>query len=284
MVDAVGKPWLATFLMRFGTLVLLLAAQVSAAPETWTYLDNGQVKLGVDMTRGACIGWFSQSGSPDNRLNAYDAGRYVQQSYYGDADGSDWNGQPWRYNPVQGGSWRNEAATVLESKVEKESLYAKTRPRHWATGKLLDEVVMEQWLRLDGKLARLKFRLTYTGTKSHAPRHQELPALFVTPKLDTLVFAGADGKLTRLQPGFPNEYVKLGQPWAAWVDPAGQGVGIGCPHAKEATCYRVRNGNAGDCSYLAPLQTFALTPGLVFEYEAVLALGTLEEIRAALSP
>jgi hypothetical protein len=30
----------------------------------------------------------------------------LQQSYYGDADGSSWNGQPWCYNPVQGGSWQ----------------------------------------------------------------------------------------------------------------------------------------------------------------------------------
>jgi hypothetical protein len=266
--------------MRLGILVLFLAADAFAGPEAWTYLDNGQVRLGVDMTRGACIGWFSESGSSDNVLNAYDAGRYVQQSYYGDTDSSDWNGKPWRYNPVQGGSWRNEASVVLESKVEKESLYAKTRSRHWATGKLLDEVTLEQWLRLDGKLARLRFRMTYTGTQEHTPRHQELPAVFVRPSLDTLVFVNEPGMLERKQPGFPNESFKLGEPWAAWVDATGQGMGIWCPHAKEITCYRVRNGNKGDCSYLAPLQTFALKPGLVFEYETALVIGSLGEIRA----
>ncbi|MDZ4286778.1 MAG: hypothetical protein U0984_02405 [Prosthecobacter sp.] len=254
---------------------------LATAGEPWVYLDNGQVRLGVNLAAGACVGWFSASGSTDNVLNAYDAGRYVQQSYYGDADGSDWNGKPWRYNPVQGGSWRNEPSVVLESKVEKESLYAKIRPRHWATGQLLDEVMMEEWLRLDGARARLKFRMTYTGAKAHTPRHQELPALFVRSSLDTLVFVDAEKKLTRGQPGFPNEYVKLGEPWAAWVDGSGRGVGIWCPHAQEATCYRVRNGDKGDCSYLAPLQTFALQPGLVFEYEAVLMIGSVEEMRDA---
>ena len=43
---------------------------------------------------------------------------------------------------------------------------------------------MEQWLRLEEGVARLRFRLTYTGDKAHQPRHQELPALFVKPALD----------------------------------------------------------------------------------------------------
>ena len=47
-----------------------------------------------------------------------------------------------------------------------------------------------------------------------------------------------------------------------------------------ATTYRVRGTGAGDCSYIAPLQTFALKPGLIFEYEAMLATGTAEQIRA----
>jgi hypothetical protein len=140
---------------------------------------------------------------------------------------------------------------------------------------------MEEWLRLDGGLARLKFKMTYTGTQEHKPRHQELPALFVTPKLDALVFMDADTKLTRKQPGFPNEYFKVREPWCAWVDSKGHGIGLFMPHTSQITCYRVRNGNQGDCSYLAPIQTFSLKPGLVFEYEVVLMIGHLEQIRAA---
>ena len=260
--------------------LLLLVAPVQAV-ENWHYLDNGQVRLGVNLDAGACIGWFSRSDSQDNLLNAYDVGRYVQQSYYGDEDGSDWNGKPWRYNPVQGGSWKNAPAEVMETKSDATSLYAKTKPRHWATGAFTPECVMEEWLRLDGGLARLKFKMTWTGDKEHKPRHQELPALFVTPKLDTLVFVDAEKKLTRKQSGFPNEYIKVGEPWCAWVDQNDHGLGLFMPHTSEVTCYRVRNGNKGDCSYLAPIQTFALKPGLVFEYEVVLTIGSLEEIRVA---
>jgi hypothetical protein len=85
----------------------------------------------------------------------------------------------------------------------------------------------------------------------------------------------------RKQPGFPNEYIKVGEPWCAWVDQNDHGIGLFMPHTTQATCYRVRNGNKGDCSYLAPIQTFALKPGLVFEYEVVITIGSLEEMRAA---
>jgi hypothetical protein len=139
---------------------------------------------------------------------------------------------------------------------------------------------MEQWLRLDQGLARMKFRMTYRGTQAHKPRHQELPALFVSPKLDTLIFASADGALARKQPAFPNELVRFSEPWVAWVDARDSGVGLWCPHTQEATCYRVRHDNAGDCSYIAPVQTFALKPGLVFEYDTALMLGHINAIRA----
>lgn len=88
---------------RLLALCLLVASSVRADDKTqdgWAYLDNGQVRLGIDLRAGASIGWFSRSdtgagqGSADNLLNAYDVGRYVQQSYYGDPDGSDWNGKP----------------------------------------------------------------------------------------------------------------------------------------------------------------------------------------------
>jgi hypothetical protein len=128
--------------------------------------------------------------------------------------------------------------------------------------------------------------MTYRGEKTHAPRHQEIPAFFVEPQLGTLVFYDGDqpwsgGTLTRKQPNFPNESVKLAEHWAAWVDGQDRGVGLYVPVATDATCYRFGNGviRKGSCSYIAPLATFALKPGLVWEYEAWMTLGSVEEIR-----
>jgi hypothetical protein len=190
---------------------------------------------------------------------------------------------------VQGGSWKGLPATVLEKKEDGHSLYVKTKPRQWASGGDVNEMVFEEWLTLEGGLAHLKYRMTCNVTVEHKPTHQELPAIFVMPRYDTLVFcekgspAWTGAPLVRRQPGPPgakDAIVKFGEPWAAWVDGDGQGLGVYFPHADFATAYRVRNNDAGDCSYIAPLQTFALKPGLVFEYEVVLATGTVEQIRA----
>jgi hypothetical protein len=249
----------------------------TAAPE-WVYLQNAQLKLGVRKDAGACVGFLA---GPDGRnvFNSYDHGRFVQQSYYGEADGSFWVKQPWRYNPVQGGDYKGVPAMVLECKAEPSRLYSKTRPRHWASGADLPEVIMEQWLSLDDDLFHLRARMTYSGTAAHPPHHQEIPAVFLQPEFDTLVLH--DGKdLRRWKPGWPNEHLKFPQHWAMYLDAHGKGVGMYVPAADEATCYRFgKPGEPSACAYIAPLTTFALTPGKVFEYEAWFTLGSEEQIR-----
>lgn len=273
-------------------LALLFASNVEAeAPEPrWHYLDNGIIRLGVDLQAGVSIGWFSPSKSERNVLNTFDRGRYIQQSYYGDKDGSDWHGQPWRYNPVQGGSWKGEPAEVMEFKAEATRLYAKTRPRHWATGALTEDVLMEEWFSIEGGLAKLRYRMTYSGKTPHRKTHQELPAVFLHPDYRTLHWHDQtthqqEQKVPRLLiPGQPSDMIRMDEPWAAYARADGQALGLLIPHATQATCYRYEEASkVSDCSYIAPLQTFALTPGLVFDYEVVLALGTVEQIRAVFS-
>ena len=249
-------------------------------------MKNDHLRIGINLAAGGSIGWLSAADSEENVLNSYDEGRYVQQSYYGDEDGSDWNGNPWRYNPVQGGSWKGVPAEILDKDITTQAIYVKTKPRHWATGALVDEVTMEERITLDGSLARIRFSMRYTGSKTHAPRHQELPAVFVQPQYDRLVYCDKEHEpwtnaplLTRT-PAFPNEPAHFSEAWCAWVNENGDGVGVFFPHASEATCYRFRGGGTSDCSYIAPVQTFALKPGLEFDYEVVLALGTAADLRA----
>jgi hypothetical protein len=280
-------------LFAIALAVFLSVGQLGFSAEHWIYLDNKHVRLGVNMDAGGSIGWFSHSRSSDNLLNAFDHGRYVQQSYYGDKDGSDWNGKPWRYNPVQGGSWKGLPATVIEHTVDHESLYVKTRPRQWASGDDVSDMLLEQWLRLDGGLARLRYRMTFTGSTAHSAKtHQELPAVFVDPKLHTLVFCDAthpawnNAPLIHKQPGPPGtlgNIVNTSERWAAWVNENDQGIGIYFPHTENFTSYRVTDSGVGNCSYLAPLQTWALEPGMTFEYETVLAIGTVDQIRSVFS-
>ncbi|MES2464199.1 MAG: hypothetical protein V4671_26855 [Armatimonadota bacterium] len=275
--------------MQFWLSILLMALAIlpqdSARADDWVYLDNGSVRIGVKKSSGACIGYLSPGGSTKNLLNHYDQGRFVQQSYYGAADGSLWVKKPWRFNPVQGGNYQGTPSELKEFRSTKSTLYAKITPRNWAGGALVPEVTMEEWIELVGPVAKVRYRMTYSGTVRHAARHQEIPAIFTDANLSTLVTYEAavpwtNDAVVRKIPGWPNQPQKLTESWAAYVDARDFGVGAYVPIATEATCYRYKGGSGSDCSYIAPLTTFALTPNLVFEYELYLTAGTSREIRS----
>ena len=251
----------------------------------WIYLDNGTFRLGVIKSAGAGIGYLSRSGSKRNLLNHYDRGRMIQQSYYGDSDDSKWVEKPWCLNPVQGGDYKGALPQLLETKVGDARLYSKSIPLHWATGEKLVDFKLEQWIELKKDLVHVRFRMSYKGKESHAARHQEIPAVFLDPSLSDLVlYQGkspwAGSPLVRKQPGQKNEYFDIPERWAAFVGEDGEGVGVCVPSAQQITCYRFREGADSDCSYLAPITTFAFRPGMAFEYDAYFCIGNAEDIRA----
>ena len=256
--------------------------------EDWVYLDNGKLRLGVIRSSGGAIAFLAQSGSTRNLLNHFDRGRLVQQSYYGDSDGSLWDKRPWRYNPVQGGDYRGKSPRLLELRSDSTSLYSKSIPLHWATGTDLPECVMEQWITLEGSIVHARFQMTYSGTTTHSAHHQEIPAIFVDASLATLVtYTGTapwtGAALTRHTPAAANEYIKITENWVAYVDAEDFGVGAYIPIATDATCYRFLGGSGSDCSYVAPITTFALKPGLKFTYDAYFAIGSAEQLREKFS-
>lgn len=274
------------------SLLVVVAGIANAQPtkpaekpnEEWVYLTNDELRVGLLRSHGGAVAYLSEADSEFNVLNHYDHGRLVQQSYYGDEDGSKWAKKPWRYNPVQGGDYNGLAASVTELTSDTKSAYVKTTPRHWASGELLRECVMEQWIELQGSLVKARYQFTYNGSIDHKARHQETPAVFVSPKLQSLVaYTGnapwSGGELSRRKPGWPNEHLSMPEHWAAYVGEDGKGIGIYVPDSSEATCYRFEGGSGSDCSYIAPLRTFALTNGLTFSYTAYLTLGTAESIR-----
>jgi len=260
------------------------------ATNDFVFIDNGELRLGVKKSSGAGIAYLALSATGENVINHWDRGRLVQQSYYGAEDGSLWNKKPWRWNPVQGGDWHGNPAQVLELKVERDSLYAKSMGKHWASGADLPDVIFEEWISLTGRLAHVKFRMTYTGTNTHPKIHHELPAVFVEPQYDTLlVYEGTNAwrgdSVNRSKPGWPNESRKFTEHWAAYVDKNDFGVGVLVPVADALTCYRFGDGKRehGSCSYFAPLKRFAITSGMRFEYDVWLTIGSAADIRSRFS-
>jgi hypothetical protein len=271
--------------MRHVCIFFLLAFSLQAGPmPVPEFIDNGVIRFGIDRSAGGSIFHFGPSGegSP-NLLNHFDKGRFIQQSYYGRMDGSEWAGKPWRWNPVQGGGYRGEAAEEVVVTREGDTLRVVSTPRHWATGERIDEAEMESVITLRGAVAELEFKFRYTGDESHPPQHQEMPAVFVDAEYPNLVYL-AGGELRRQVPGWPNERVDAEDSWLAYVNDADEGIGLLFPGTTEVTCYRYegdgRTGPTGSaCSYFAPVRTFAVTPGFELSYKVYLTEGSLEEIR-----
>jgi hypothetical protein len=145
---------------------------------------------------------------------------------------------------------------------------------------------MEQWISLTGAVAHVHFKFSYTGKITHAERDQEIPAVFTEPEYENLVLYDGEkpwtnGQLNRSKPGWPNEGRKTTEHWAAYVNASDFGIGVLVPVADRLTCYRFGDGKRehGSCSYFAPLTSFAIKPGFVFEYDAYLTIGSVEEIR-----
>lgn len=289
-------PWFLSALgIIFGVSCPEPVASAMAVPEAgatndFSFIDNGELRLGVKRSSGGGIAHLSLSATGKNLINHWDRGRLVQQSYYGAKDGSLWDKQPWRWNPVQGGDWRGTGARMLETKGDRASYYAKSMAKHWASGADLPEVIFEQWISLTGKVAHVKFRMSYSGTNVHPKIDHELPAVFIEPHYDTLlVYEGTrpwtGGAVSRTKPGWPNESRKFTEHWAAYVNTNDLGVGVLVPVADSLTCYRFGDGKRehGSCSYFAPVKSFAITPGLKFEYDVWLTIGSSKEIRARFS-
>ena len=283
-------------LVRIFLLLVLFATNSIAESESkvkdkTAFIDNGKVRLGVNMSAGGSIFYFGRSGKDENLLNHFDRGRFIQQSYYGKKDGSEWAGKPWKWNPVQGGHYEGKGAKVLEFKHEKNLIYLKSIPVHWATGENLKDCTMEQWIKLNDLVVDIRYKFLYKGKEKHPAKHQEMPAVFVDAAYANLTFY--DGKkpwtgdkLTSVVPGWPNEYKKIKEHWAAFVNDKQWGIGVYTPNVEQMTCYRhvplkVNGPKAANCSYFSPIKTFSIESNKAVDYHTYLTLGNIDNIRKA---
>lgn len=277
------------------TTVAIAAGDGTEDPNHF-YIDNGEVRLGIDMNGGGSVFYYAESSTGRNLLNHADKGRYMQQSYYGDPDGSTWNGGPWVWNPVQGGGTDNTPATVLAYELTENSIWVRSRPKLWATSVDEPYVVMEEEISLDGKVATAKYRFKYTGEHNHGLRAQELPAFFCDLALRNLVSYDGDnpwsGAATySVQPkwlnlGEGNDTYYTTENWAAYVDNNQWGIGLYFPGTEERiklTCYGHQGPSGptgGGCSYFAPEKFLEIVSGFDYRYNVHMTIGNVTDIRA----
>ncbi len=146
-----------------------------------------------------------------NLINTYDAGRYLQQSYYGTGDKpyiqSKYNNADWPYNPVQGGNAVKEASKIIDYKVTNDYVYIKARPLDWAkwsddyaknanrTGyeaiwgdDYITDTYVEAWYYFQDDIIKVTNRkVDYSGLPE-ASHSQEYPALYLIEPLNHFVY------------------------------------------------------------------------------------------------
>lgn len=217
-------------------------------PNDFRFIDNGRIRLGINTHWEAGIACVSPSGSRQSRVNPFDHGRLIQQSYYGAEDGSFWDKQPWSGNPVPGGDWSEDTAHVLEIESGRDWIHARSRAKHRASDADLQEVTLEEDIPLTNRLVEVRFSFHYTGLKRHPEHRHENPAVFLESELATLALYEGP------------------KPWTVHVGTNDRELGAYVPLARELTPSRFGDGRAdyGACSYFTPLTKIPIEQGTKF--------------------
>jgi hypothetical protein len=280
-------------------LLALVATPLFAEPQM-SFLDNGRVKVGVDLSLGGAITWLSRDGG-ENLVNSYDYGRQIQMSYYSGPVPFESGGQKpadhWRHlgwNPVQAGDEFKHGSKTLEHRNDGRTLYVKCIPLQWPLNNIPAECVFESWLELDGIALKARSRLTNArADKTRYPaRHQEMPALYANAPFHRVVsytgakpFSGdAVQVIPKPQTKHPWAFWDATEQWSALLDKDDRGVGLIAPGV-----VRFTGGFAGkpgpndprgaSTGYLAPLGTEIIDFNIVHEYRYEVVPGSLSEIR-----
>ncbi len=279
------------------------AADEQAPPfRGFKHLDNGQIRLGIDLDLGGAITYLSDANGADNVVNSYDFGRQIQMSFYagpvpfgvGDKQPKKhWNHIGW--NPTQSGDDYHHGSRVIDYRQDGNSLYLKCVPLQWPLDSVPAECTFEGWITLAGRTAEVRGRLNNqrSDKTQYAARTQELPAVYTNgPLYRLMTYSGprpftADALERIIKPAdspAPWAQWRATENWAALVNDDDWGLGIW-----NSGCFEFSGGFAGvpgaggpkdnSTGYIAPNHQEILDHNIQYDFSYVLILGPLDEIR-----
>lgn len=299
---------LPTYIMHRASMAVALLHSVTASRvdvDTFTFLDNGIVRVGLDTSKGASIGWFGASGgSSDNLINIHDHGREAQGSFYsgpanynvnGSCDAPGYNPFPW--NPIGAGDFYGHATQIVNvTLLSPTQAVVLSRPLLWPCNAVLCECLFEKTVTLNGAAAEvtLTLRNARSDMTVYNAFNQELPAVFTVGTLcqqygyvGTQPFVEPVTQLP-LQP-FTGETHPLYmiEHWLAYIGADGYGVGVFHPtlvnfgtmyYAPATPC---TGGPYNDTTgYIAPWTLEMLDWNIEYTYNFSLIYGDVQTIRA----
>jgi Big-like domain-containing protein len=270
---------------------------------TRLYIENGVMRVGVDTAWGGAIVEVSLRGR--NFVNAFDPGREVQAALYDGAPyppcGDCAGGFGW--NPVQGGDSHHHGSPVLAQKLEDNLIYIKSRPHHWVPENkggtterpVPSDLIIEQWISLMGPEsfgAKVRYRITHTGSDEHVNSYQELPAVYVNWEFARFIYYGGtapwtNGEVTATtlpNRGSAGPTLYVPEQWSAFVDDRNFGLTVYVPgQYPYVTGLNIPEAIKESAShYFLPRTYFSFGPNSVMDADAYLFVGDYLNARRAI--
>lgn len=274
-------------------------------------LENALCRVGVDLRWGGALDSFIWKAAPEggygNLLNRHDAGRLVQQSYYGTSAPPYVMGffmnTPWPYNPVQGGDLNGNCSKLVDYEQREGSIYIKCLPLEWGKDNVPSLSYMENTYTLEGGVLKVDNRFVDFSGYTHDRRHQEMPAFYTVSALGTFSCYNGEAPWTNAplkqdsnlpfwgEEGHPEcstEFVPGNtETWCAWTAGAGPeafGMGLFTPTAEVLLAGRhgtnvSTSPDDASTNYVAPLRLLLLESFVPLEYSYYITAGSLAEIR-----
>ena len=298
------------------------------------YIENAEHKLGVTLKWGGALSYLEDKDSSVeavivdgktkvdsdasgrygvrarsknvNLINANDTGRLVQQSYYGTGDFEGYTGgvymdNKWNYNPVQGGNQFNDAAKIVDVRINADSIYIKCRPLDWAkTKENISPSYMEATYSLAEGLVKAQCRFVDFSGYPAVTTTQECPAFYCVEPLNRLAYYSGDKPWTGdTNLSYENDLIfwpDAGYPhfnatenWSAFIGDFDDSFGIGLYIPNEASflagvfsrgnCTTADPAKEGPTSYIAAVELYEFRSFNPTSYEFYLSTGNTAEIR-----
>ena len=282
--------------------VICFAGQPSLPTPNMTFLDDGEVRIGMDLGLGGAVTFISSKDHPGNIINSADLGRQIQMSHYsgpwpfevGDKKPNPaWAGLGW--NPIQTGDCYGNPSKVIEHKNDGKRIYIKCVPMQWPLDNVPGDCVFETWTTLEGPVIHMRYRCT-NGRQDKTPYRpcsQELPAVYTISKLWRLMaYTGGkpftEDKLTQItndwHKPWPWTRFIATEGWAALVDDNDWGLGVfksdgGEFHGGIYGDERSEDPKHGSTAYLAPIHVENFDYNIVYEHRTDFVVGQLAAIR-----
>ena len=283
------------FFFGFGSSIL--------ANENIIYIQNADIKLGVNLDLGGAITYLSETESAENMINNYDWGRQIQMSFYsgpnpyipesGQQPHEKWAFLGW--NPIQSGDVGGYKSKVTDFYHGEDSIYIKSIPMQWPLENVPGECFFESSIKIKDNIVQVTNRISnHRKDKTQYPaRSQELPAVYVNAPYNRLVtYKGAkpfeNDDVSEIPQNSETEPVwshwQATENWVAHLNENDFGLGIYTPEVQSYIGgFYGKKGIGGTkdsaTGYCAPILEEILDHNIVYDYSYNLCVGSLKQIR-----